>query len=407
MYKKVWMKENTVKHDLGLKVAWPPVAEKVSSDDEILQILEKKGRKLLSVAKRGDTKTDVWILDGHDFEDFTESEVGLEVGRKREDIFRLVQEGRGKERDLTKEIDNKYYHLFITMPGTGRIIAGYRFTIGREKLAEYDGSTEGFYNASLFCFDDELKEDFLPDAMELTRLFGEMPEKDIFKPHKFDKEDPETWENKYCKFPEEEEPIDRTTAAWEMPSLFAGLHRVAYEKEASFQIGSATLGGYSPEELLELTLYCLQFSSAEGGRKAGFTSDQVRAKHPENEITISEEKKEKFRKIFPSTNTLDKNIVILKDIYRGNHPEFPEYKKRKIKFPEAISPYTDVAKNEYIKFGPAVRNPDRSSGSEVPEEQSVEVFLGIAIREGITEEKNKFYGNFSGVSFLKKDEEKE
>jgi putative hemolysin len=91
----------------------------------------------------------------------------LELGRLREETFRLVGEGTNKKIDLD-EYDLYYRHLFIWDREASRIVGAYRIGMGAEIIEEY--GIKGFYLASLW----KISEGFRPimsASIELGRSF--------------------------------------------------------------------------------------------------------------------------------------------------------------------------------------------------------------------------------------------
>jgi putative hemolysin len=91
----------------------------------------------------------------------------LEIGRLREETFRLVGEGTNKKIDLD-EYDIYYRHLFIWDCDAHRIAGAYRIGMGAEIIDEY--GIKGFYIDSLY----RIGEGFRPvmsSAIELGRSF--------------------------------------------------------------------------------------------------------------------------------------------------------------------------------------------------------------------------------------------
>ncbi|NVO21252.1 MAG: lysophospholipid acyltransferase family protein [Bacteroidetes bacterium] len=91
----------------------------------------------------------------------------LEIGRLREETFRLVGEGTNKKIDLD-EYDIYYRHLFVWDEEASRIVGAYRLGMGNEIVEEY--GINGFYIYSLY----KISEGFRPvmgSAIELGRSF--------------------------------------------------------------------------------------------------------------------------------------------------------------------------------------------------------------------------------------------
>lgn len=91
----------------------------------------------------------------------------LEIGRLREETFRLVGEGTNKKIDLD-EYDIYYRHLFIWDRQAARIVGAYRLGMGAEIMESY--GIKGFYINSLFRISEGFKP-ALGAAIELGRSF--------------------------------------------------------------------------------------------------------------------------------------------------------------------------------------------------------------------------------------------
>lgn len=91
----------------------------------------------------------------------------IELGRLREETFRLVGEGTNKKIDLD-EYDIYYRHLFIWDTEANRVVGAYRLGMGNEIVQQYGFA--GFYISSLY----RISEGFRPimnSSVELGRSF--------------------------------------------------------------------------------------------------------------------------------------------------------------------------------------------------------------------------------------------
>lgn len=91
----------------------------------------------------------------------------IEIGRLREETFRLVGEGTNKKIDLD-EYDLYYRHLFIWDTEAHKIVGAYRLGMGAEILKKY--GMKGFYIHSLYRISEGFKP-VLGTAIELGRSF--------------------------------------------------------------------------------------------------------------------------------------------------------------------------------------------------------------------------------------------
>jgi putative hemolysin len=90
-----------------------------------------------------------------------------EIGRLREETFRLAGEGTGKAVDLDR-FDNLYIHLFIWNKNKDEVVAAYRLGPTDEILPRY--GKKGLYTHTLFRYEDALLREIGP-ALELGRTF--------------------------------------------------------------------------------------------------------------------------------------------------------------------------------------------------------------------------------------------
>ena len=91
----------------------------------------------------------------------------LEIGRLREEAFRAVGEGSGKERDLD-DFDRYYLHLFLWDREAQTVAGSYR--VGRTDLMLEEYGPRGLYCSSLFDFEQPFL-DHLNPGLELGRSF--------------------------------------------------------------------------------------------------------------------------------------------------------------------------------------------------------------------------------------------
>lgn len=89
------------------------------------------------------------------------------IGRLREETFRLVGEGTGRDVDLDR-FDEHYWQLFLWNREEQRIVGGYRLGASDELLPRF--GVEGFYTRTLFRFGRELIEQIGP-TLEMGRSF--------------------------------------------------------------------------------------------------------------------------------------------------------------------------------------------------------------------------------------------
>ncbi len=90
-----------------------------------------------------------------------------ELGLRREESFREVGEGTGKEMDLDR-YDEFYQHLILWDSEAKKLVGAYRLGIGEDIYPKY--GKEGFYTSTLFNYSEEF-EKLLPKTIELGRSF--------------------------------------------------------------------------------------------------------------------------------------------------------------------------------------------------------------------------------------------
>lgn len=90
-----------------------------------------------------------------------------EVGVRREEAFRAVGEGTGKEIDLD-EFDIYYKHLILWDEECQDLVGAYRLGMGRDIVEKF--GVKGFYSNSFFRFSDKFAP-LLKECVELGRSF--------------------------------------------------------------------------------------------------------------------------------------------------------------------------------------------------------------------------------------------
>jgi len=109
----------------------------------------------------GETRDDKKILL---FRYRADSVLMNEIGRLREESFRLIGEGTGQSRDIDK-FDQTYLHIVLWDEQDLEVVGAYRLC-----SALTQGSDYAFYTASLFKFKSS-SESFLSSGLELGRSF--------------------------------------------------------------------------------------------------------------------------------------------------------------------------------------------------------------------------------------------
>lgn len=93
--------------------------------------------------------------------------VMLEIGRLREQTFRMAGGGTGEPTDIDEQdtVEGGYEQLIVFDPQAEEIIGGYRFIVSRDGYPKHM-STEHY-----FSFNDNFREKYLPYTIELGRSF--------------------------------------------------------------------------------------------------------------------------------------------------------------------------------------------------------------------------------------------
>lgn len=111
-----------------------------------------------------------------------------EIGRLREEAFRVAGGGTGKEADLDQydlSPDHPYQQLIVWDPESQEILAGYRVLKCADGERDEDGRLKSA-TSKLFNLSDQMLEDYLPITVELGRSFVQpkyqrkAPRKSIF-----------------------------------------------------------------------------------------------------------------------------------------------------------------------------------------------------------------------------------
>lgn len=94
-----------------------------------------------------------------------------EIGRLREEAFRLAGGGTGKDCDIDEFdlMDEPCRQLIVWDPSAGEILGGYRFLTG-DKI-DMSSGTPRIATAHIFHFSEKFMRDFLPHTIELGRSF--------------------------------------------------------------------------------------------------------------------------------------------------------------------------------------------------------------------------------------------
>lgn len=109
----------------------------------------------------------IYVVDGRECPNTM-----LEIGRLREESFRVAGGGTGKEVDIDRFdlMDPPCRQLVVYDPDNDLILGGYRFIMGRDIRFNPDGSPR-IATSHMFGFSQEFLERYLPATIELGRSF--------------------------------------------------------------------------------------------------------------------------------------------------------------------------------------------------------------------------------------------
>lgn len=96
-----------------------------------------------------------------------DSSLMREIGRLREEAFRLVGEGTGGRRDMDR-FDRSYFHIVLWDDQALEVVGAYRLCGTGDRIN--DAGQPGIYSATLFQFQPEMRE-LLEEGLELGRSF--------------------------------------------------------------------------------------------------------------------------------------------------------------------------------------------------------------------------------------------
>ncbi len=105
----------------------------------------------------------------------------LEIGRLREETFRLAGGGTGKEVDIDEFDKGHFKQLIVWDVGNEEIVGGYRFAFMKDLIS--DGKIDSPTN-EIFEFSETFIKDYLPFTIELGRSFVQpayQPKRDSMK----------------------------------------------------------------------------------------------------------------------------------------------------------------------------------------------------------------------------------
>ena len=139
----------------------PDIIEPVPT--ELLEAELTPDRMLRHTNKCGN---DIYVVDA-----FNAPNVMREIGRLREEAFRMAGGGTGKDCDIDRfdTMDPPCRQLLVWDPETRQILGGYRFILGRDVKIE-DGQPR-IATAHMFDFSEKFVKEYLPSTIELGRSF--------------------------------------------------------------------------------------------------------------------------------------------------------------------------------------------------------------------------------------------
>lgn len=141
----------------------------------MVQIIEPVSKELLKSELTPDKQlrmtnkshNEIYILDYHNAPN-----VLREIGRQREEAFRMAGGGTGKAFDLDEfdTMENCYEQLIVWNPEAEEIIGGYRYKLGTEVDLDDNGQPI-LATSHLFHFSDKFINEYMPYTVELARSY--------------------------------------------------------------------------------------------------------------------------------------------------------------------------------------------------------------------------------------------
>ncbi|MBR2390175.1 MAG: GNAT family N-acetyltransferase [Mogibacterium sp.] len=139
-----------------------PIIAPVSTD--LIKSELTPARKLRDTNKSGN---EIYIVDHHN-----SPNVMLEIGRLREEAFRVSGGGSGLAADIDEfdTMEHPYQQLIVWDPDADKIIGGYRFILGSDVVLDEKGQPQ-LATAHMFHFSEKFIKEYLPFTIELGRSF--------------------------------------------------------------------------------------------------------------------------------------------------------------------------------------------------------------------------------------------
>ncbi len=134
-----------------------PILPPIDTELLLKEIEENKEAKLFTVGNYSS-----YLLDYEKIPNLMK-----EIGIRREEAFRDVGEGTGKELDID-DYDKYYKHLILWDDNKKDLVGAYRIGLGKEILKQY--GIKGFYSDTLFRYKEDFK-GVLSESVELGRSF--------------------------------------------------------------------------------------------------------------------------------------------------------------------------------------------------------------------------------------------
>jgi len=133
--------------------------------DRKLILEELTHDKLLRATNNGNNL--IYVVDAHNSPNTMQ-----EIGRLREETFRLAGGGTGNETDIDKYdiSDNPYHQLIVWNPEDQEIVGGYRYMHGALAGKDKNGVSQ-FGTSGLFVLTEKFETEYVPYTIELGRSF--------------------------------------------------------------------------------------------------------------------------------------------------------------------------------------------------------------------------------------------
>lgn len=131
-----------------------------------VEIIKKELSEAFFLRKTNRSNNEIYIVDAH-----SSPNVMRELGRLREEAFRIAGGGTGLECDIDSfdTMNPPCRQLLVWDPDNSIILGGYRFILGRDILVK--DNIPRIATSHMFHFSDDFLKNYLPYTIELGRSF--------------------------------------------------------------------------------------------------------------------------------------------------------------------------------------------------------------------------------------------